>query len=74
LTTSELAEELRNVLPENHPLIEKVESLNKPDYQVMALVADLVDRVEDWKRGIRGWNEVEEHLAFVKDEVEGVVK
>lgn len=43
--------------------------MEKPDYQFAELVAKLVDKIDDWRRGLRDWDEVEPILAKVRDEV-----
>lgn len=68
MTNDELRAELRRILPEDHPILENLTD-NFLDRQVEKMVADLVDNIDDWKRGIRGWDEVEPHLVLVKDEV-----
>lgn len=33
------------------------------------MVAKLVDKIEDWERGLCDWEEVKKELVLVKDEV-----
>jgi hypothetical protein len=68
MTNEELRAELRRILPEGHPVLENLTDA-RLDRQVEEMVADLVDNIDDWKRGVRDWNEVEPHLVLVRDEV-----
>ncbi len=43
--------------------------MEKPDYQLTEMVKKLVDKIDDWKRGLRDWEEVEPILNQVRDEV-----
>jgi len=43
--------------------------MEKPDYQLKELVADLVDKLDDYQRDVRDWSEVEPILNKVRDEV-----
>lgn len=70
MISDQLKDEIRSALPDNHPIIEKLDNENgKTDYQVLGMVADLVDTLDDWQRGIRTWEEVDEKLVLVRDEV-----
>lgn len=57
-------EELKKALPEEHPLIDKFDQID--DHRETA-VDSIVDVIEDWKRGIRDWSEVEHTIQIVKD-------
>ena len=39
---------------------------------LQSLLAQLVDKIDDWKRDICDWDEVEEVLAEARDEVESL--
>jgi hypothetical protein len=49
-----------------------VEQAEKTDYQFKRQVSRLVDRIDDWKRGLTDWEEVERELNVVRDEVKKV--
>lgn len=61
-----LTEELKRVLPPDHPFIKTFEQQVKDPTDTLQ---SLIEVVDDWKRGIRDWNEVERKLDDVKHEV-----
>jgi hypothetical protein len=75
----DLRKELRAILPNDHPILKKLDQ--EPEIPVIEdpeprsdpylrhLVARLVDTIDDWKRGIRDWAEVERELGTVRDEI-----
>lgn len=56
-------EELKKALPEGHPLVDKVDEIATGTDGVDSIV----DVIEDWKRGMRDWSEVENVISIVKD-------
>lgn len=61
----QLKEEAKSVLPEGHPFLDKLlEWEPKPD-EAFSIV---VDSIEDWKRGMRDWSEVEDLIHFLKEQ------
>lgn len=80
----ELRKELETILPKDHPflkklnyiptgadgeeLIEEVEILGDPDH-MNELLARLIWMIDDWKRGIRDWSEVENELVYAREAI-----
>ncbi len=80
----ELKKELETILPKDHPflkklnhiptgadgenLIEEVEILGDPDHMTEVL-ARLIWMIDDWKRGIRDWSEVENELVYAREAI-----
>lgn len=63
----ELREELVRLLPDGHPFVNKFDKYLKGEGEVIpnwfGAFEGLVESIDDWKRGIRDWEEVEPHLA-----------
>jgi hypothetical protein len=72
MTQDELVQELERVLPKAHPIFDKLDQPLKRATDVKDLV-DTVDSVfgivEDWSRGIRDWQEVEDVLDQARAEL-----
>lgn len=71
--------ELRKVLPENHPIFEKLttksEESDEETYDPAAsfdnsMLVSVVNVIDDWKRGIRDWMEVERILVEARSELQ----
>lgn len=66
---NELRKELEDILPDHHPFLDKFnKALSGNENRSFIVDAfgsfyGLVDAIDDWKRGIRDWTEVEGHLA-----------
>jgi len=72
---------IERALPVDHPVAERVreaakevraeaeeveeDAIDGPDYY--GVLFDLVERVEDWRRGIRDWSEVDEALRTARE-------
>lgn len=77
----ELRKELEAILPKGHPFLMKfsdnrdlvdsyVDGLLKSDTEHEDVVlARLVDAIDDWKRGVRDWVEVEAELEAAREEI-----
>lgn len=71
--------ELRRILPESHPFFEKIktelpeeseEEEHDPNQgYTLGLLIAVVDTIDDWKRGIREWAEVESTLGAARAEI-----
>ena len=60
---NELKEELKRVLPDDHPFLEKFNAYTpQPDDSFDSLVKV----IEDWERGIRDWSEVRDQIEALK--------
>lgn len=79
---AEFRRTLRKFIPAEHPLLEDLDSLQFPEDSEDILdpidqssndlydpLNNLVDIIEDWKRGIRDWFEVERELAIAREEL-----
>jgi hypothetical protein len=67
-----LREELARVLPKDHPVLDKLdeEVEHVPDaHALMDSTEALVEVLQDWKRDIRDWSEVEEILDRARAEL-----
>jgi NAD-specific glutamate dehydrogenase len=65
VTQDELKHILEKVLPKDHPVLEHLDQPIKRATDVQDLVRtteSVLEILEDWKRGIRDWEEVEEVL------------
>lgn len=72
LTQDELVEKLGKVLPRNHPILDDLDQPIKRATDVQDLVEQtlsLLGVLEDWKRGILDWEEVEEVLTQTRAEL-----
>lgn len=73
----DLKEELESLLPKNHPFLEKLtsdhdtvdpESIDNESlsYEI-EILGRLIAMIDDWKRGIRDWAEVENELIYARE-------
>lgn len=74
MTTNELKEKLSKVIPAEHPvwqILEGFDGLKKAtDIQdLVRATQSLTDSLDDWKRGIRDWSEVEASLNLTRAEL-----
>lgn len=61
---NQLKAEAKQVLPENHPFLEKLLEW-EPDTEGQH--DTLVEYIEDWERGIRDWSEVKRVIEIYKN-------
>lgn len=83
MSFKELRRDLQAILPEGHPFLKRFDESLTPNMVIAAeakvhdpneshlqrLIANVVDSVDDWKRGIRDWAEVEREINEMRDEV-----
>ena len=63
---------LKKVLPNDHPIFDFQDEpvLRSRDMQdLVATTESLIEHLEDWKRGIRDWSEVEDVLNHARAEL-----
>ncbi len=69
----DLREELESLLPKNHPFLEKLTSDHDtvdtvdPEAIDNEILVRLITMIDDWKRGIRDWAEVENELIYARE-------
>lgn len=63
--------ELERVLPKDHHFFDKIEEMERPreEGDLANAASSLVDIIEDWKRDIRDWKEVEDVLDQTRAEL-----
>lgn len=62
--TKAFREKLVAALPEGHPLVEQFDAIEASHSKD---IIDVFDVIDDWKRGIRDWSEVDRLIQLVKD-------
>lgn len=64
---------LKRILPKDHPFLKKLDYIptgadDEPNH-MNEILNGVIDVIDDWKRGIRDWDEVENELVLAREAI-----